>query len=250
MPSSFIVWPMGVEVDFVRLIWEDIIYKLNKKTREKVVPYPRFISIILEYMMPEYENDELTLNPTQVFSVHNWALKPNQPEGPPVTDHMKAICNADVPVESQAPKTSSQTEKKVPKAKNKENQSSSAKDKISSHPSASTHVVAEMHKEAQKATGDPTSLGATSEEGTINNNIGELVGLTLNPKAVPIFQQWTIVLYDSEYMQTTFASPLINNHMSLTHLKGLPAGALKLGQDHTQTWVGGPIRSNNHTNTG
>ncbi|GJR85112.1 hypothetical protein Tco_0209123 [Tanacetum coccineum] len=24
--------------------------------------------------------------------------------------------------------------------------------------------------------------------------------------------------------------------MSLTHLKGLPAGALKLGQDHTQTW--------------
>ncbi|GKB30624.1 hypothetical protein Tco_0870025 [Tanacetum coccineum] len=37
--------------------------------------------------------------------------------------------------------------------------------------------------------------------------------------------------------------------MSLTHLKGLPAGALKLGQDHTQTWVGVPIRSNNHTNT-
>ncbi|GJY18654.1 hypothetical protein Tco_0390145, partial [Tanacetum coccineum] len=29
----------GVEVDFSRLIWEDIIHKLNKKTREKVVPY-------------------------------------------------------------------------------------------------------------------------------------------------------------------------------------------------------------------
>ncbi|GJS57775.1 hypothetical protein Tco_0652559 [Tanacetum coccineum] len=37
--------------------------------------------------------------------------------------------------------------------------------------------------------------------------------------------------------------------MSLTHLKGLPAGALILGQDLTQTWVGVPIRSNNHTNT-
>ncbi|GJX92136.1 hypothetical protein Tco_0345462 [Tanacetum coccineum] len=37
--------------------------------------------------------------------------------------------------------------------------------------------------------------------------------------------------------------------MSLTHLKGQLAGALKLGQDHTQTWVGVPIRSNNHTNT-
>ncbi|GJW71862.1 hypothetical protein Tco_0128779 [Tanacetum coccineum] len=32
--------------------------------------------------------------------------------------------------------------------------------------------------------------------------------------------------------------------MSLMHLKGLPAGALKLGQDHTQTRVGVPIRSN------
>ncbi|GKC87552.1 hypothetical protein Tco_1148201, partial [Tanacetum coccineum] len=29
-----------VKVDFPRLIWEDIIHKLNKKTREKVVPNP------------------------------------------------------------------------------------------------------------------------------------------------------------------------------------------------------------------
>ncbi|GKG11620.1 hypothetical protein Tco_0343020 [Tanacetum coccineum] len=48
---------------------------------------------------------------------------------------------------------------------NKETQSSSAKDKIPSHPSASTPVAAEMHKEAQQAAGGPTSLGATSEEG-------------------------------------------------------------------------------------
>ncbi|GJS04212.1 retrovirus-related pol polyprotein from transposon TNT 1-94 [Tanacetum coccineum] len=84
----------------------------------------------------------------------------------------------------------------------------------------------------------------------VNNNVGELVGLTLNPKAVPIFQQWTIVLYDSEYMQTIqdIASPLVNHHMSLTHLKGLPTGALILGQDLTQTWVVVSIRSNNHTN--
>ncbi|GKB05896.1 hypothetical protein Tco_0834091 [Tanacetum coccineum] len=61
----------------------------------------------------EYDHKDLTINPTQVFSVHNWALKPNQPEGPPFTDHMKAICNADVPVESQALKTSSKAEKKV-----------------------------------------------------------------------------------------------------------------------------------------
>ncbi|GKB64822.1 hypothetical protein Tco_0921008, partial [Tanacetum coccineum] len=95
---------------------EDIIHKLNKKNREKVVPYPGFISLLLEYMMPEYENKELTINPNQVFSVHNWALKPNQTEGPPFTDHMKAICNLDVPVDPKAPKPSIET-KEVPQGK-------------------------------------------------------------------------------------------------------------------------------------
>ncbi|GJS85244.1 hypothetical protein Tco_0751785 [Tanacetum coccineum] len=143
---------------------------VNKKTREKVVPYPRFISFLLEYMIPEYDNEELTINPTQFFSDHNWALKPNQTEGPPFTDHMKAICNLDVHVDSKAPKPSSQTEEtEASKSKTgqskKETQSSSAKDKSPSHPSPPTPVVGEMHKEAQQATGGPTSLGATSEEG-------------------------------------------------------------------------------------
>ncbi|GJV40693.1 reverse transcriptase domain-containing protein [Tanacetum coccineum] len=47
----------------------------------------------------------------------------------------------------------------------KDTQSSSAKDISPSHPSPPTPVVDEMHKEAQQAAGDPTSLGATSEEG-------------------------------------------------------------------------------------
>ncbi|GKF21570.1 hypothetical protein Tco_0070208, partial [Tanacetum coccineum] len=46
-----------------------------------------------------------------------------------------------------------------------ETKSSSAKDKSPSHPLPPTLVVGEMHKEAQKAAGGPTSLGATSEEG-------------------------------------------------------------------------------------
>ncbi|GKA85481.1 hypothetical protein Tco_0807135 [Tanacetum coccineum] len=107
-------------VDYVKIIWEDLIHKLNKKTRKKSVPYP---------------------------SVHNLTLKPNQPEEPPFTYHMKTICNLDVPVESKAPKPSSQT-KEVPQGK---------------EPGAK--MVGEMHKEAQQAAGDPTSLGATSEEG-------------------------------------------------------------------------------------
>nr|GEV71155.1 hypothetical protein [Tanacetum cinerariifolium] len=81
-------------------------------------------------MMPEYDHEDLTINLTQVFSVYNWTLKPNQPERPPFTNHIKVICNIDVPVDYQAPKTSSQTEK------------------------------------AQQAAGGPTSLGATGEEGS------------------------------------------------------------------------------------
>ncbi|GJY70044.1 hypothetical protein Tco_0473026 [Tanacetum coccineum] len=29
-----------IQVDYAKLIWEDLIHKLNKKTREKIVPYP------------------------------------------------------------------------------------------------------------------------------------------------------------------------------------------------------------------
>ncbi|GKB07975.1 hypothetical protein Tco_0836259 [Tanacetum coccineum] len=81
----------GVNIDYAKLIWEDIITKLNKKTREKVVPYP---------------------------SVHNWTLKKNQPERPSFTDHILAICKAHVPVEHKAPNTSSYTRKKDSKGKN------------------------------------------------------------------------------------------------------------------------------------
>nr|GEW75176.1 hypothetical protein [Tanacetum cinerariifolium] len=142
------------------------------------------------------KNEELTVNPTQVFSVHNLTPNPNQPEEPPFTDHMKAIYNLVVPVDSIAPKPSSQVEK-VPQGKNPRAitglrskrsskhtfesktkasnsqtgqskikiQSSSAKDKSPSHPSPPTLVVGAMHKEAQEATCGLTSLGATSEEG-------------------------------------------------------------------------------------
>ncbi|GJY97185.1 hypothetical protein Tco_0514095 [Tanacetum coccineum] len=123
--------------------------------------------------MLEYDNEELTIHPTQVFSVLNWALKPNQHEGPPFTDHMNAICNIDVHVDSQALKTSSQT-KKVPQGKKpgaksglrrKNNLQYAHLDKSPSHHSPSTLVVGEIPKEAQQAAGDLTSLGATHEEG-------------------------------------------------------------------------------------
>ncbi|GJS05528.1 hypothetical protein Tco_0322036 [Tanacetum coccineum] len=54
----------GIQVDSAKIIWEDLIYKLNKKTKEKIIPYLRFISLLLEHMAPKYDNEELTINPT------------------------------------------------------------------------------------------------------------------------------------------------------------------------------------------
>nr|GEV16520.1 hypothetical protein [Tanacetum cinerariifolium] len=124
-------------------------------------------------MMPKYENDELTLNPTQVFSVHNWALKTNHPKGPPFTNHILAIYKADVPVESKALRTSSKAKKKVSQGKILGAKTGLKRKQSSKHTSeskneankASTPVVAEMHKEDQQVAGGPTSLGANSEEG-------------------------------------------------------------------------------------
>nr|GEU48269.1 retrovirus-related Pol polyprotein from transposon TNT 1-94 [Tanacetum cinerariifolium] len=169
MNFMFIEWMSKVHSSM-----EDLIHKLNKKTKEKIVPYPRFISLMLEHMMLEYDNEELTINHTQVFSVPNWTLKPNQPEEPPFTTHMKAICKKPGAKHGlrrkQSSKHTSESKTEASKSKTgqpkKDTQSSSARDKSPSHPSPPTLVVGEMHKEAQQAAGGPTSLGATSEEGS------------------------------------------------------------------------------------
>ncbi|GKA26096.1 hypothetical protein Tco_0712205, partial [Tanacetum coccineum] len=154
-------------------------------------------------MKEGYGDDEVTLYPTQVFSVNNWALKPNQPEEPPFTDHMLAICVAVKPVVFKAPKPSSIAERvpqgtkpgaqprhkkqsslKQPSVSSKEatkvgsskaptgsktghskkrKESSSAMDSNPSQPPVSTTVDPGMHKEDQQATCGPTSLGVTSE---------------------------------------------------------------------------------------
>ncbi|GKC30535.1 hypothetical protein Tco_1037829 [Tanacetum coccineum] len=125
--------------------------------------------------MEGYGNDDVTLNPTQIFSVLNWALKKNQPEGPHFTTHILAICNAAEPVAFKAPKTSSKDEKATkggssskettgsPTGHSKKKKSGTAKDLNPSQPSASTPVVAGMHKEALQANNGLISLGVTSE---------------------------------------------------------------------------------------
>ncbi|GJU30881.1 hypothetical protein Tco_1174470 [Tanacetum coccineum] len=191
----------GVNVDYANIFWEDLIIKLNKKIREKVVPYTRFVSLLLAHKMKEdYRNGKVTHYPTQTFSVLNWALKPNTPAGPSFTTHMLAICNTDELVPLKAPKPSLQTEMKVSKGKNpraqagsseiptrskskepkssackrpagshkshskKRKESSQAMDSNPSRPPVSTPVDTGLHKEVQQAVGGPTSLGVTSEE--------------------------------------------------------------------------------------
>ncbi|GJV84678.1 hypothetical protein Tco_1524576 [Tanacetum coccineum] len=195
----------GINIDYASIFWEDIIIKLNKRHREKVVPYTRSLSLLMMHRLKEgYRDGEVTPYPTQVFSVNNWALKPNQPEEPPFTDHMLAICTAAKPVVFKAHKPSSNAERVPqgikPRAKpghkkhstslkqpfvssseatkgesskrptgsktghlKRKKESSSAMDSNPSQTSASTPVVAKMHKEDQQATGGPTSLGVTSE---------------------------------------------------------------------------------------
>ncbi|GJU48504.1 hypothetical protein Tco_1218059 [Tanacetum coccineum] len=115
-----------------------------------------------------------TKNHTQVFSVHNWALKPNQTEGPPFTDHMKAICNLDVPVDSKASKPSSETEKvpqgKKPGAKSGLRRKQSSKYTYESKTEASKSKTGQSEKEtyffhlhSESASGHDASANFTDE---------------------------------------------------------------------------------------
>nr|GEU50860.1 hypothetical protein [Tanacetum cinerariifolium] len=164
----------GINIDYANIFWEDIIIKMNKKHREKVMPYDP---------LPSY------------------ALKPNQPEEPPIIDHILAICVADTLVVFKAPRPSSIAERVAqgtkPGAKpghkkhltikqssvsskeatkggsskapigsktchfKKRKESSSAIDSNLSQPPVFKYVDTGMHKEDQQATGGSTSLGVT-----------------------------------------------------------------------------------------
>ncbi|GJS24700.1 hypothetical protein Tco_0453332 [Tanacetum coccineum] len=62
-------------------------------------------------MKEGYGDGDVTPYPTQVFSVNNWALKPNQPEEPLFTYHMLVICSVAKPMVFKAPKLSSNAER-------------------------------------------------------------------------------------------------------------------------------------------
>nr|GEU54913.1 reverse transcriptase domain-containing protein [Tanacetum cinerariifolium] len=195
--------------------------KLNTKSREKVIPYPMFLSLLLQHKMGGYENDEVTLNPTQVFSAHNWALKKNQPEGSPFPKHMLDICKADALVAFKALKHSSKYKKKskIETTKGasstkggtgsktghsmKEIHSSLAMDSNPIQPSAFTSVVAELHKEAQQATGGLTSLEVASKEGA-DPQLSSGMSASIHTK--PIYSAYIIIHSESASEHNVLAS--------------------------------------------
>nr|GEU53269.1 hypothetical protein [Tanacetum cinerariifolium] len=116
----------GIHIDYANIFWENIILKLKKKQREKVVPYTRFLSLLIMHKMKEdYGTDEQRGN-------KRWSSK--APTGSK-TGHSK-----------------------------RRKESSLAMDSNPNQPSVSTPIDTEIHKEDHQATGGPTSLRVTNEE--------------------------------------------------------------------------------------
>nr|GEV73338.1 hypothetical protein [Tanacetum cinerariifolium] len=149
-----------------RLLMAQIIQCLGGKTRgfDQITNKDDIIFYCLlngvKIYFARYKN--VTLNTTQVFSDHNWALKNNQPEGPPFTDHMLAICKEELPVEHKAPNTSSYTRKKDSKGKSLELNMYIGSNQLLLN--ITTYPRLRQPKDHQ-VDGGPTYLGVTSEGG-------------------------------------------------------------------------------------
>ncbi|GKA70929.1 hypothetical protein Tco_0777068 [Tanacetum coccineum] len=177
--------------------------------------------------MEGYGSDNVTSIPTQIFSVNNFILKKGQHKGPPFTTYMLSICNVDVPVVFEAPKTSSYIKKKESQgselgAKTRHRRKHTSKCNLvckqevtKSHPplieAAETPTVhlkrkkesssaidsnpsqpsaSAPHKEAQQATGDPKSLWVTNKEGA-DPQLSS--GMSLSNLRKPIFSYSLII---------------------------------------------------------
>nr|GEW18445.1 hypothetical protein [Tanacetum cinerariifolium] len=129
---------------------EDIIMKLNKRHREKAVPYTRFLSLLMMHKMKEGYGD-LTLYPTQVFNIRQWYLK--------LSNSLPMLRSKEV-IKSGSFKAP--TSSKIDHSK-KRKKSSSAMDSNLSQPPVSTPVDTGMHNGDRQAAGGPTSLRVTSK---------------------------------------------------------------------------------------
>nr|GFC61533.1 hypothetical protein [Tanacetum cinerariifolium] len=143
----------GINIDYASIFWEDIIIKLNKKQREKVIPYTRFVSPLMMHKMKKgYGDDEVSQG-----------TKSGAQPG-----HKKHSTSSKQPSVSSQEATKGGSSKAPAGSKtgylNRKKDSSSTMESNPSQTLASILVVTEMHKEDQQATDGPNSLGVTSEE--------------------------------------------------------------------------------------
>nr|GEW46259.1 hypothetical protein [Tanacetum cinerariifolium] len=118
-----------------------------------------------------YGDGDITIHPTQIFSVNNWALNPNHTKGPPFTSHMLAICNAEKPMAFKAPRTSSQTEKKVSQGKNLRAKAGHKKQSTSSKQPPMSSSEATKGGSFKAPTGSKTSLSSKIKEPSSANDL-------------------------------------------------------------------------------
>ncbi|GJW98731.1 hypothetical protein Tco_0180539 [Tanacetum coccineum] len=213
--------------------------------REKVVPYTRFLSILMMYKMKEgYRDGELILYPTQVFSVNNWALKPNQPEEPPFINHFQCTKPGAKPghkklsTSSKQPFVSSNKETKGGSSKaptssktghsKKRKESSSAMDSNPSQPPISTHVDTGMNKEDQQATGGLTSV---TNEARANPQLSSgMSAFNLNKLIV---HSKSASGCDASADSTTKADPGLSDPSDFVHKQqGMNEGTKNTSYDH------------------
>ncbi|GKA28941.1 hypothetical protein Tco_0715186 [Tanacetum coccineum] len=158
----------GINIDYSNIFWEDIINKLKKKQRENVVPYTRFLSLLIMHKMKdEYGDAKPVVFKAPKLSSNakrdSQGIKPRaQPGHKKHSTSLKKTSMSSKEATkggSSKPPTSSKTGHSK-----KRKESSLAMDSNPSQPPVFSPVDTGMHKEDQQATDVPTSLGVTSEE--------------------------------------------------------------------------------------
>ncbi|GKC74011.1 retrovirus-related pol polyprotein from transposon TNT 1-94, partial [Tanacetum coccineum] len=176
---------------------------------ERVIPYPRFISFLLEYIAPEYANESLTINPTQVFSVNNWALKQNQPEEPPFTEHMLAVCNTDVPNVPKAPKPSSNVER-VPQGTKPGAKTGYKKHSTSSTQPSVSSSMATKGGSSKRPTGSKTSHLRRKKESILVMDSNPSQTSSSTPMVVEMHKEdYLVVVSAFTYIEPVFSASYI-----------------------------------------
>nr|GEU79786.1 hypothetical protein [Tanacetum cinerariifolium] len=82
----------GVHVDYAKIIWVDLIHNLNKKTREKIVPYPSWLSKATneEGAHPQLSSDS-TVEADPGLSAPNDSIPPQQDNTKSARERLKTI---------------------------------------------------------------------------------------------------------------------------------------------------------------